>query len=140
MKRALKSIYATKIYYTPPCPFAELGLSFVWDPCGRKTYLFLLCGAFDKTYRKQVIEFNYAIGNEVFTSKATLLKGGQIAEIDEESSERIFTALMQNSPVVIASGPYQTLIHPCDFVELYEDRFGIKNCVPKIVYNAIPVF
>jgi hypothetical protein len=140
MKRALKSIYSTKIYYTPPCPFAEVGLSFIWDPCGRKTFLFLLCGTFDKSYCKQSLNFAYAIGNQAFESKAVLMKGGQVAELDAESSERIFQALMNGSIVVIEAGPYQSVIQPCDFVDLYKDRFGIKNCVPRVVYNAIPIF
>ena len=68
------------------------------------------------------------------------MKGGQVAALDAESSERIFQALMHGQTVIIETGAYQSIIQPCDFVELYQDRFGIKNCVPKIVYNAIPVF
>lgn len=139
MKKALKSIYSTRIFYTPPCPFAEVGLSFVWDPCGHKAYLFLLCGSFDQSCRKQRVDFAYAIDNVVYTSQAVLMKGGQVAEIDTESAHRIFEALYHKKIVVIQSGAYQSIIPPCDFPELFADKFGIKNCVPKIFHQVLPI-
>lgn len=139
MKRALKSIYSIRIFYTPSCPYEEVGLSYVWDPCGRKAYLFVLCGTFDPSCKKQRIDFSYITDNKIYNSQATLMKGGQVAELDSESSERIFQALSQGKPIAIKSGIYQSIIPSCDFPELYEDKFGIKNCVPKILYNVLPL-
>ncbi|MEI6531719.1 MAG: hypothetical protein WCN87_02745 [Chlamydiota bacterium] len=140
IKRALKSIYSTRIFHTPACPYSEVGLSFVFDHCGPRAYLFVLCGGFPQSYTKNILEFVYAVDTEAYKGTVHVMKGCQVAEIDKASLERILEALKNKKTVVIQIGNYQSVIPSCNFPEILADKFGIQNCVPRLVYQAIPIF
>ncbi|MCX6995066.1 MAG: hypothetical protein NTY13_04510 [Chlamydiae bacterium] len=140
IKRALKSIYSTRIFYTPRCPYSEVGLSFVFDHCGDKAYLFLLYGGFNNSNTKNLLEFTYVIDAQAYTGILQVMKGRQVAELNKESREHIFEALKANKTVVIQVGDYQSIFPSCNFTALLDDKFGIHNCLPRIVYEAIPIF
>lgn len=127
------STYATRLVHNPSCPYSELGLSFVFDQCGKKATIFLLCGCFDRTFVKQQIDFVYAIDNQRFESRATLMKGCQMATLDKVTTERLFEALMQGKTVAINASNHITVINPCQFAELYKQRYGWKNCLPRMM-------
>lgn len=139
IKKEINSIYSTRIFFNPPCPFAEAGLSFIWDPCGERAYLFVLSGCLEAGVQKNHVPFAYAIDNQVYQATAFLMKGGQVAELDNKTTKQLFHAFYHKKTVVIQIGPYTSIIPSGSFSQLYDDKIGIKNCIPRIIHNFVDI-